>query len=346
MQKLRMGIIGVGGIATQRHIPAYQSLQDQVEITAVHDVNIERASQVAEEFAIPNVVEDYHELFDHVDAVTICTPNKFHAEISIAALEAGVHVMCEKPMAMTAEEGTAMLETAKKNDRLLSIAYHYRYTPEARLAKEVVTNGEIGDPLVTRVQALRRRKVPGWGVFTNKELQGGGSLIDFGCHLLDLSLWLLDNPKPVEVIGKTYDRLSKVPGQVNDWGPFDHEKFDVDDHVTAYITFENGMSMQFETSWAANIKEDKTSLSISGVDGGLDVYPFELYQAKYGAVWDSKVKVPEEETDPGVLQAKNFIESCNGDARLVVEPEEALKVTELMEAIYLSSETGSSIKLT
>ncbi|MFG6114750.1 Gfo/Idh/MocA family protein [Halobacillus sp. MO56] len=345
MPKLRMGIIGVGGIATQRHIPAYQSLSDQVEITAIQDVDEKRARQVTEEFDIPQVHEDYGTLFDHVDAVTICTPNKFHAEISIAALEAGVHVMCEKPMAMTTEEGKAMVEAARKNDRLLSIAYHYRYTPEARLAKTVITNGEIGDPLVTRVQALRRRKVPGWGVFTNKELQGGGSLIDFGCHLLDLSLWLLDDPKPVEVMGRTYDRLSKIPGQVNDWGPFDHKNFNVDDHVTSYITFDNGMSMQFETSWAANIKEDKTSLSISGVDGGLDVYPFELYQAKYGAVWDSMVKLPKEELSPGVLQAKNFVESCLGDAQLVVEPEQALKVTELMEAIYLSSETGSSIKL-
>ncbi|WP_176791370.1 Gfo/Idh/MocA family protein [Thalassobacillus cyri] len=345
MPKLRMGIIGVGGIATQRHIPAYQSLSDQVEVTAIQDVNGKRAKQVAEQFDIPHVFEDYGMLFEHVDAVTICTPNKFHAEMSIAALEAGVHVICEKPMAMSTEEGKAMVKAAKKNDRLLSIAYHYRYTPEAQLAKTLITNGEIGDPLVTRVQALRRRKVPGWGVFTNKELQGGGSLIDFGCHLLDLSLWLLDDPKPVEVMGRTYDRLSKIPGQVNDWGPFDHETFNVDDHVTSYITFENGMSMQFETSWAANIKEDKTSLSISGVDGGLDVYPFELYQAKYGAVWDSKVKLPKEELSPGVLQAKNFVDSCLGDAQLVVEPEQALKVTELMEAIYLSSETGSSIKL-
>ncbi|WP_028783810.1 Gfo/Idh/MocA family protein [Thalassobacillus devorans] len=346
MPKLRMGIIGVGGIATQRHIPAFKSLSDQVEITAIQDVNVTRARQVAEEFEIPQVFEDYGTLFEHVDAVSICTPNKFHAEISIAALEAGVHVLCEKPMAMTTEEGKAMVEAAKKNERLLSIAYHYRYTSEARLAKTVIANGEIGDPLVTRVQALRRRKVPGWGVFTNKELQGGGSLIDFGCHLLDLSLWLLDDPKPVEVIGKTYDRLSKIPGQVNDWGPVDHKKFDVDDHVTAYITFENGMSMQFETSWAANIKEDKTTLSISGVDGGLDVYPFELYQAKYGAVWDSNVKLPKEELSPGILQAKNFVDSCAGDAQLVVEPEQALKVTELMEAIYLSSEKGESIKLT
>ncbi|WP_394218161.1 Gfo/Idh/MocA family protein [Halobacillus trueperi] len=345
MTRLKMGIIGVGGIAQGRHIPSFLDLKDKVELTAVQDVNEGRAEEVAEAHQIPYVFKDYQDMFAKVDAVTICTPNKFHAEISIAALEAGVHVLCEKPMAITTEECEAMMEAAKKNDRLLSIAYHYRYTPEAQLAKKAILNNEIGDPLVTRVQAMRRRKVPGWGVFTNKDLQGGGSLIDFGCHLLDLALWLLDDPKPVEVMGRTYDRLSKTPGQVNDWGAFDHETFNVDDHVTSYITFENGESLQFECSWAANIKEDHTSLSISGVDGGLSVYPFELYQAKYGALLDSTAKIREGEPTPGLAQAENFIDSCLGNDELVVKPEQALKVTKLMEAIYQSSETGTSVKL-
>ncbi|MCP3031521.1 Gfo/Idh/MocA family oxidoreductase [Halobacillus sp. A1] len=345
MSKFKMGIIGVGGIAQERHIPAFAGMVDQVELTAVQDVNMDRAHLVAENFDIPKVFEDYNQLFSEVDAVTICTPNKFHSEIAIAALEAGVHVLCEKPMAITTEEGEAMIAAAEHNDRLLSIAYHYRYTPEAELAKEAIAQGEIGDPLVSRIQAMRRRKVPGWGVFTNKDLQGGGSLIDFGCHLLDLALWLLDDPEPVEVIGKTYDRLSKTPGQVNDWGAFDHETFNVDDHVTSYITFKNGLSMQFECSWAANVKEDQTTLSISGVDGGMDVYPFQLYQTKYGAVWNSQPNIPEDKLGAGFNQAKNFVDACLGNADLIVKPEQALKVTKLMEAIYKSSETGTSIKL-
>ncbi|WP_281974508.1 Gfo/Idh/MocA family protein [Halobacillus litoralis] len=345
MSRLRMGMIGVGGIAQGRHIPSFLELKDKVVLSAVQDVNEERAKEVAEKYNIPQVFSEYEEMFKEVDAVTICTPNKFHAEISIAALEAGVHVLCEKPMAITTAECEAMMEAARRNNRLLSIAYHYRYTPEAQLAKKAVLNNEIGDPLVTRVQAMRRRKVPGWGVFTNKDLQGGGSLIDFGCHLLDLALWLLDDPKPVEVMGKTYDRLSKTPGQVNDWGPFDHETFNVDDHVTSYITFENGESMQFECSWAANIKEDHTSLTISGVDGGVSVYPFELYQAKYGALLDSTAKIREGEPSPGLLQASNFVDSCLGEDELIVKPEQALKVTKLMEAIYESSQKGSSVKV-
>src|SRR5699024_11241306 len=122
----------------------------------------------------------------------------------------------------------------------LSVAYHYRYAEAARLAKEAVDAGELGDVLVTRVQALRQRKVPGWGVFTNKALQGGGSLIDYGCHMLDLSLWLLGNPKPVEVMGRAYNRISKMQGQIKEWGVLDHEKVDVDDHVTGYSTSSDG----------------------------------------------------------------------------------------------------------
>ncbi|KGX87783.1 Gfo/Idh/MocA family protein [Pontibacillus litoralis] len=346
MNKLRMGIIGVGGIAQTRHIPAFQQLSDEVELIAVQDVNKERAQQVAENFHIPYVLDEYASLFPLVDAVTICTPNKFHAEITIAALNAGVHVLCEKPMAITTEQCEAMIQAAEENDRLLAIAYHYRYMQEAQIAKKAIQHHAIGDPLVARVQAMRRRKVPGWGVFTNKALQGGGSLIDFGCHLLDLSLWLMDDPKPVEVNAKTYNRLSKQPGQVNDWGTFDHETFEVDDHVTSYVTFENDLTMQFECSWAANIKEDHTTLSISGADGGLNVFPLELYQSDYGVVWNSQPVLKEDAPSEGYAQARNFVQSCLGNEELVVKPEQALKVTKLIEAIYASSGAGTSIKFT
>ncbi|SDJ32744.1 Gfo/Idh/MocA family protein [Salimicrobium halophilum] len=346
MSKLKIGVIGTGGIAIQRHIPALRSLEDKVELVAVQDVNKERAEEVAGRFAIPEVCESPDELFGLVDAVIICTPNKFHENLSVHALNKGVHVLCEKPMAMNAVEASSMLEASEKNGRTLAIAYHYRHMEEGRMAKKVTEAGEVGKPLVARVQAMRRRKVPGWGVFTNKELQGGGSLIDFGCHLLDLSLWLLGNPKPVEVSAQTYNDLSRIPGQVNDWGTFDHETFEVDDHVTSYIRFENGLSLQFECSWAANIKEDHTTVTLSGVDGGLSVFPFELYQTKHGAVWDaSPVLKDEEEVEIGVKQLSNFIGSCLGEEELVVDPAEALRVTAIIDAMYESSQSGRAVRL-
>lgn len=332
MKKLRIGIIGVGGIAQGRHIPAFLSLSNMCEITALSDVHIERAKEVAGKYTIPGVFEDYRDLLPKVDAVCICTPNKFHAEISIAALKAGVHVLCEKPMALNAEECQAMIAASEKAGKVLAIAYHYRFMKEAQAAKKAMN--EVGNPLVARVHALRRRKVPGWGVFTNRSLQGGGSLIDFGCHLLDLALWLMGNPKEIAVSGTTYNAISKIPNQVNQWGTFDYETFDVDDHVTAYMKFENGTSMLFESSWAANIKDDYANVSISGVDGGLSVFPFELYTTKNGMLVNSQAAwIPGEES-PDVPQAKNFIDACLGLADLVVKPEQALQVSRIIDQIY------------
>ncbi|MEH7179869.1 Gfo/Idh/MocA family protein [Neobacillus vireti] len=334
MKKLRIGIIGVGGIAQSRHIPAFIQLNDCCEITALCDINIERAQETADKYNIPQVFADYHYLFSQVDAVCICTPNKFHAEITIAAFEAGVHVLCEKPMALSTEECEKMVAASKKADKVLAIAYHYRFMKEAQAAKKVMQ--DVGKPLVVRVQALRRRKVPGWGVFTNKVLQGGGSLIDYGCHLLDLALWLMGNPKHLTVTGTVYNTLSKTPNQVNQWGSFNHETFNVDDHVTAYIQFEGGPSMLFETSWAANIKDDAEHLSISGVDGGLSVFPFELYTTKNGMLFNSEPAWLPGDDEPGLLQAKNFINTCLGLEELVVKPEEALQVSQIIDQIYES----------
>lgn len=246
-------------------------------------------------------------------------------------------------MAMNARECELMLEAAKQAKKQLAIAYHFRFTNSAILAKKSVH--DIGQPLVTRVQALRRRKVPGWGVFTNKGLQGGGSLIDYGCHFLDLALWLLDNPEPTEVTGRTYNELSKMPGQINDWGSLDHGTFDVDDHVSAYITFENNQSLVFECSWSANIKEDTEHLSISGTKGGINVFPYEFYQPRHGAFMTTEAHVKDDHTMAGFLQAENFVKSCLGEEELVSKPEQALKVSKIIEAIYQSSEKGTSIKL-
>ncbi|TYR73271.1 Gfo/Idh/MocA family oxidoreductase [Rossellomorea vietnamensis] len=345
MTKLRMGMIGVGGIAQSRHIPAYQKLQDIVTVEAVSDINTQRAEEAAEQFGIPQVFSDYHYMFPHIDAVTICTPNKFHAEISIAALNAGVHVFCEKPMAMTPEECQAMIDAAEKSGKVLSIAYHYRFMKESQAAKRLIDQNEIGEPIVARARAIRRRKVPGWGVFTNKELQGGGSLIDYGCHFLDLSLWLLGNPTPVEVTGTTYNKLSKIADEVNMWGDFDRESFEVDDHVTAYIKFDNGASMLFETSWSANVKRDEEVMSISGLTGGLDLFPLHVNQMKHGMLLSSNADWVPGEEDPGIPQAENFIRSCLGLEELVVKPSEAMKVSKIIEAIYQSSEKGGSIRL-
>ncbi|EIT86321.1 oxidoreductase domain-containing protein [Fictibacillus macauensis ZFHKF-1] len=345
MSLVRVGFIGVGGIAQSRHMPAISSVQDKAVIVSVYDTNKERAKEVARTFKVDHVSDTYEELLSLVDAVVISTPNKFHSEIAIAALQADVHVLCEKPMALTVAECDEMLLAAQKADKVLAIGYHYRYMKNAQAAKKVMFANEIGTPIVIRVQAMRRRKVPGWGVFTNKELQGGGSLMDYGCHLLDLALWLMGDATPVEVSGSQYNTLSKMPEQVNEWGDFDYETFDVDDHVTAYIRFDNGATLLLETSWSANIQADIENVSISGDRGGLDVFPFHVNQAKHGMLLDTVAPYIPGEEDPGISQAIHFIDSCLGLAEPLVKPEEARKVSYLIETIYKSSDLKRSITL-
>jgi predicted dehydrogenase len=148
----------------------------------------------------------------------------------------------------------------------------------------------------------------------------------------------MGSPKHISVNGSTYNVLSKTPNSVNQWGTFDHETFDVDDHVTAYIKFENGASLLLETSWAANILDDQEHVSISGVEGGLSVFPLELYTAKNGMLMNSQAAWVPGEDDPGLAQAKNFIDTCLGKADLVVKPEEALQVSQIIDQIYKSAE--------
>lgn len=337
MKKLRIGFIGVGSIAQGRHIPAFLQLKDYCTLNAVSDKNIELAREVAEKNNIRYVSKSYQDILKHVDAVCICTPNKSHAEIAIEALHKGVHVFCEKPMAITARECQKMIEAAKINNKRLTIGYHYRYMKEAKLAKQLMENKEIGVPLVVRVKALRRRKIPGWGVFTSKEIQGGGSLIDYGCHLLDLALWLIGNPKQTKVVGSSYNAISRLSNQVNMWGKYNHEDFNVDDHVTAYIKFENNISLLFETSWAANIRHDEEHLSISGINGGVNIFPFEIYTTKYNMLLNSEPAWIPDYGEPRILQAQNFVEACLYDKELVVKPEEAAQVAQIIDAIYEDS---------
>lgn len=342
--RLKVGIVGAGGIATGRHIPTFQ-LFHEVEVSHIFDIDRERAKIVATQFDIANVSDSYEDMLDNVDAVIITTPNKFHAPYTIQALNKGIHVMCEKPMAITSEECDRMIEAEKSSDGVLHVAYHYRFMKQAIAAKQIIDQGLIGEPLVINVRAMRRRKVPGWGVFTNKELQGGGALIDYGCHFLDLAMWLSGSLEPIEVIGTAYNRLSKDEGNVNEWGSFDAHTFEVDDHVTAYIKFENNVSMVFETSWAANIDKDEEYISIAGTKGGINVFDMKYNSASNGLMTTTTIDYVQEENTFEYLQANNFIRTILHGSTLKVRSEEARNVSKIIEAIYLSNKKNESIKI-
>src|SRR5699024_9218279 len=238
----------------------------------------------------------------------------------------------------------AMMEAEQENNVKLHVAYHYRFMKPALAAEKVVERGMIGEPLDVRVQGLRRRKVPGWGAFTNNELQGGGALIDYGCHLLDLSMYLMGDVQPVEVSSNAYNRLSRTKS-INEWGEFDRENFEVDDHVSAFIRFDNGASMLFETSWSANIPHDENHISISGADAGLDVFDMKVNQADEDLMTTMRIDYIKVDEPYSRLQAQDFISAVKDGTPLRVKSHEAMEVSKIIEAIYKSSKEQRSVRL-
>ncbi len=204
--KIKVGIIGCGGIANAKHLPALSHQKNRVDIVAFCDLIRERAEKAAEEYGTPDadVYTDYRELLkdESIDVVHVLTPNVSHCELTVAALEAGKHVMCEKPMAATPADAKKMLDARNKSGKLLTIGYQNRYRQDSQVLKNMCEAGELGEIYYARAQAIRRRGVPTWGVFPNKALQGGGPLIDIGTHSLDLTLWMMNNYEPQKRYGR------------------------------------------------------------------------------------------------------------------------------------------------
>ena len=204
MEKIKIGIIGCGGIANGKHMPSYKNLADEAEMVAFCDIIEERAQKANVEYAAGKgkVFTDYKKLLqEDLDAVCVCTPNVSHSEITVAALNAGKHVICEKPMAINYEEAKAMLDAKAKSGKILTIGYQNRYRPEVKYLKEEAEKGTFGEIYFARAKAVRRRAVPTWGVFLDEEKQGGGPLIDIGTHSLDLTLYVMNNYRPTYAVG-------------------------------------------------------------------------------------------------------------------------------------------------
>lgn len=356
---LKIGIIGCGGIATNKHMPALKKIAE-VEMVAFCDVIEERAEQAKEKFGTSDakIYTDYQELLmdSTIDVIHVCTPNSSHAEISIAGLHADKHVMCEKPMAKTSKEARDMLNAAKETGKKLTIGYQNRFRTDSQYLHEMCADGELGDIYLGKAHAIRRRAVPTWGVFLDEEAQGGGPLIDIGTHALDLTLWMMDNYKPKYVVGNAYHKLSSTKNAANAWGPWDPDKFTVEDSAFGFITMENGASIILEASWALNsldVGEAKTSLS--GTKGGADMKDGLMINGEdRGLLYNRQVELETggvdfydgTDADPATLEAESWINAIINDTEPIVKPEEALVVTEILEAIYKSSELGEPVFLT
>ena len=367
MANLRIGFIGCGGIANGKHFPG-MAQQEGVDMCAFCDLILERAEKAAKEYGTPDakVYTDYKELLADptIDAVHVLTPNIAHCEITIAALEAGKHVLCEKPMAATEADAKKMLEARDRTGKMLTIGYQYRHFAENQVAKKVVEDGWLGDIYYAEATYLRRRGVPTWGVFTDKSKQGGGPLIDIGTHALDITLWCMNNYKPVSVMGSVFEKLGHLPEATegNMFGPWDPKTYEVEDSAFGFVKMENGATIFLEASWALNVKDSReAACTLCGTKAGAEQVGG-MSQQGYDLVFNETtggILTEEHISDTGAIaffegtnggsdadkECKQWLEAILNDTEPLVKPEQAFTVTQILDAIYQSAREGREIRL-
>ncbi|MGI4790871.1 MAG: Gfo/Idh/MocA family protein [Janthinobacterium lividum] len=346
-----IGIIGTGAVAQARHLPAFQKLQDEgkVRLVALCDVNPEKLQPLSEQFGILHTFTDYRQMLalDTIDAVAVCTPNYLHKQPVLDAFAAGKHVLCEKPLAINAVEGAEMVATGQAAGRQFQVGYNLRFGPGAQAVRRFVDDGRLGEIYHARALALRRRGIPSHGNFTNKAKQGGGPLIDIGAHVLDLTLWLMDFPKPVSVSGQTQVKFGHREGVIGLRGQWDTKNFTVEDFAAGFIRFENGATLVLESSFAANIAQDQFQTTLMGTEGGAFVdmaneANTRLFREESGTLTDTApVFLPQVHTHEVEIRA--FVQALTDDTPVLVPGEQALTVTRILDALYQSAETGREV---
>ena len=353
---VKAGIIGCGNIANNKHMPALMKIPE-ARLAAFCDIYEDRAYKAAKAFGITGskTYADYKDMLadPSIDVVHVCTPNKSHSFITVDALNAGKHVLCEKPMAKSAADARKMLDASKASGRLLSVGYQNRYRADSTYLKKACERGDLGEVYFAKAHAIRRRKVPTWGVFLNEEEQGGGPLIDIGTHALDLTLWFMDNYQPKSVVGSVYKKLNDNGQCGNAFGPWNPEDFTVEDSAFGYVTMRNGATIFLESSWALNtLEEGEAITTLCGTKAGADMRDglrvnfdeFDKLVVKKPDLENAGVAFTSSVTEnPEVIEQRVFYDAVLYGRPLVVLPEQALVVTQILEAIYRSGKTGQPV---
>ena len=353
MKKVRVGLIGVGGICKIAHMRGYVQMED-VEIAAICDIQPQKMEEFKERYAMPDVpcYTDYRELLknEQVDYVDICTPNCLHSIIAVDALNSGVHVLCEKPDAVSVAEAERMKEAAERNGKKLMVIRNNRFRNTAAYLKQYVDDGCVGEIYCGRCGWTRRRGIPGkGGWFTTKEQSGGGPLIDLGVHMIDLAVWLMGNPKPVAVSGCTYTKFADSDISDSEHSDFGEKNadgiFDVEDLAMGFIRFDNGACLQIEFSWASNISDESLFVELRGTKAGILFKNGEVMLAteRNGCLEDIVPRVAE--GDPHMKNIRHFIDVIRGEADPVFTPQQGLDMIKILDGIYRSAETGREVVL-
>lgn len=343
----RVGLIGTGGIAQGVHIPGWKALPD-VEIVAVadsHEPTARKAAAMIDPAGGVQVFTGWSELLRlDLDAVDICTPNKAHTPAVLAALGAGKHVLCEKPLATTSDEVRAMGGAAAAAGRVLCTVQNNRYRAETQAIKRWAEGGGLGDVYHARVRAMRRTLLPPRPGFIDETLSGGGPCMDIGVHALDAALWVMGFPAPTRVSGTTkvnFAKGHKIPGK---WGEWDREQFSVEDFAAGFIHFANGATMTLEAAWLGHQKEDEDfSFQLFGSEGGVHWPSAEIATARDGVLVDGKLSWPRRVEKTHGEQIAAFYEACRQGGPSPVPWEETVQVITILEAIYASQRAGREV---
>ena len=344
---LRLAFIGCGDIA-DLHLKYFTRRKD-VEVVAFSDLNEQTLARRASEFPNASVHQDYKHMLrtraGDIDGISICTPNLHHAQPTIDSLRAGCHVMVEKPMAITDAECRRMVAAAEKSGNKLVVGFQYRCDPRTQYIRRAFDAGDLGDILYCKVEAMRRRGIPNWGVFGQKALQGGGPLIDIGVHALEMAHYAIGEPTPVTASADMFTYLGdkKPKSDVVMMPGWDYKTYNVEDLAVGRIRFANGAVIQVESSFAAHIKPSSTmNFQIMGTAGGATWDPPEIFRDEYGHLVDKSPSwLPNTEFEKTFKRKiDGFVEHILNDAPAVADGRQGALIQAMLNALYRSAESG------
>ena len=344
-KKLRYGFIGAGGIAGA-HLREL-ARRDDVELVAMADISEAAMRRHGENFGIKGRYESWQEMLAREDlhAVSVCTPNKLHEQPVIDALAAGCHVLCEKPLAHSADAGARMAAAAKAHERKLVIGFQYRYHPRTQFLRRAFDDGAFGNILFARVRAMRRRGIPNWGVFGRKELQGGGPLIDIGVHVLEMAHYAMGSPQPVSATADMFTYIGDKPSDRVEsmWKGWDHTTYTVEDLAVGRIRFANGAVAHVEAAFAFH-GEDTWNFELMGDQGGARWDPPQIYRDEQGHMVN---KTPAWLPKDSIFTRKmdNFVEHCLYDKPTLAPAEDGLAVQRMLDGLYRAAESGGEVEI-
>jgi predicted dehydrogenase len=347
---LRFGVIGAGQIS--QYACGSINSHAQAKVVAAHDPNADRLAELAKAHGIARTHAQAEALFADpgIDAVYIAVPNKYHAPLAKQALQAGKHVILDKPFALSTAEALEVAAAAKAAGKTFTLGMNQRFNAGSQKVRSLVEQGTLGEVYHAKAYWFRRSGIPKLGTwFGNKQLAGGGALLDIGVHLLDLALWTIGNFEPVAVSGATYTKFGNRGLGEGGWGKSERDPnlvFDVDVFSSALIKLKNGATVTLDVSWACHQADgNRQDVQLFGTEAGASCYPAKLYKptakGEYQVVenFDAPVRFAHCE------RFHNFINSLLGTEPLMTTIEQALAVQRILDAIYESSRTGSEVRI-